>query len=248
MLRITSVENYARVSQEVRVAQWLALENFPAVRPVRPDLIARDGWVVSLWEEIPNASIASTRDLGNLLRHLHALAAPTEVELPRLEPLAGVEKYLQQAQGVEPADRAFLIRRLGELRQAFTELDFALTPGPVHGDAHRKNVLRGGDGRVVMLDLERVSTGPREWDLIVAATYAHLGWYSYDEYAAFVTAYGSDIRDWPDYTTLLEIRKLRMTAWLCARTGREPRLRAEAANRIATLRDPTLPHNWTPGV
>ncbi|PSK96198.1 phosphotransferase family enzyme [Murinocardiopsis flavida] len=248
VLRVTSAANTGRVAREISIAQWLLTEHFPVVRPIRSDLISIDAWVVSLWEQVPDPSIASTRNLGQLLHQLHGLAPPTEIDLPRLDPLAGVEGYLSAAHGLDSADVAFLRRRRGELRQAFTELDFTLQPGPVHGDAHRKNVVRGSDGHVVMLDLERVSCGPREWDLIVAATYADLGWYTPEEYAGFVDAYGADIRDWSGYATLLEIRKLRMTAWLCARTGREPRLRAEAAKRIATVRDPALPTAWTPGV
>ncbi|GAA4936022.1 aminoglycoside phosphotransferase family protein [Streptomonospora halophila] len=248
VLRITSAEHTRRALREIRVAQWLLSEGIPVVRPLRSSPVAVDGRVATLWEEIPDPTIASTGDLGEMLGRLHALEAPTQMELPALEPLAGVEDYLDSAEGLDADDMAFLRRQLEELRAAYARLDFALPAGPIHGDAHRKNIVRSGEGRVVMLDLERVSIGPREWDTIVAATYAHLGWYTPEEYTAFITAYGSDVRNWAGFPTLLEIRKLRMTAWLCSRTGREPRLRAEATQRIATLRDSSRSQEWTPGV
>ncbi|GAA3744892.1 hypothetical protein HDA32_005180 [Spinactinospora alkalitolerans] len=107
--------------------------------------------------------------------------------------------------------------------------------------------MRGSDGAAVLLDLERFSVGPREWDLVVAAVYERLGWYSTQEYAGFADAYGFDITDWSGFDVLAAMRRLRMTAWLCARTGREPHLLPEARRRIASLRDPRAPHTWTPG-
>jgi len=117
----------------------------------------------------------------------------------------------------------------------------------IHGDANRKNAIRGRDGRAVLLDLERFSVGPREWDLVVPAVYQRLGWYSDPEYDAFVAAYGWDIRTWTGFSTFAALREFRMTAWLISRLTREPRLTPEASRRIASLRSPDAPRSWTPG-
>lgn len=81
----------------------------------------------------------------------------------------------------------------------------------------------------------------------MVAVYERVGWYTGTEYEEFTSAYGWDIRTWPGFATLAAIRELRMTAWLCARTDREPRLLPEARHRIASLRRPDAPRHWRPG-
>jgi hypothetical protein len=95
--------------------------------------------------------------------------------------------------------------------------------------------------------LERLSIGPREWDLVVPAVYQRLGWYTDPEYDAFVATYGWDVRTWPGFPAFAALRELRMTAWLVSRLPREPNLKPEANRRIASLRDPDAPRLWTPG-
>ncbi|TQN30278.1 phosphotransferase family enzyme [Haloactinospora alba] len=248
VLRITATDNAQRLCQELDVAAWLNSAGVPAVRPARSTPVKVAGWLVSLWHEVAEPRMATSAELGGALCRLHSLAAPEQVDLPPLEPLRGVEQYLQAATGISAGSRSYLTTRLEELRHAFQNLQPALPPGPVHGDAHRKNFAHTPSGEIVAMDLERVSTGPREWDLVVAAVYRDLEWYTASEYAAFVRAYGYDVRDWDGYDTLADIRRLRMTAWLSARTGREPRLTAEAEHRIATLRTRPQQFDWTPGV
>lgn len=80
----------------------------------------------------------------------------------------------------------------------------------------------------VLLDLERFSIGAREWDLVVAAVYRRVGWYTEAEYGEFIDAYGWDVRDWSGFEMLAAARELRMTAWLRAHRPRTP-----SANRGA---------------
>ncbi|HET9894110.1 MAG TPA: hypothetical protein VFQ44_04195 [Streptosporangiaceae bacterium] len=56
-------------------------------------------------------------------------------------------------------------RAIVHLQTEFRTLDFALRPGPIHGDAHTGNLL-ADHGQVVLLDVEAVAFGPREWALI----------------------------------------------------------------------------------
>jgi aminoglycoside phosphotransferase len=236
--------------REVRTGRWLSAQRVPAVRPLESvdQPMGIDGYVVTLWREVPDASMASTAELANLLRQLHTLPVPTDLEIPALDPFVRLSEHLAAAEPMlNASDRAFLAERLEELRADFARVGNDLPVCVIHGDANRKNAIRGQDGVAVLLDLERFSVGPREWDLVVPAVYQRLGWYSESEYDAFVDAYGWDIRTWDGFSVFAGLREFRMTAWLLSRLTREPRLRDEANNRIASLRDPDAPRRWTPG-
>jgi aminoglycoside phosphotransferase (APT) family kinase protein len=245
----SSAKALARAERELRVARWLVSQDFPAVRPLAgvDQPVVAGGRVATFWEEIPSPEQASTAELGALLRRLHGLPTPDSFALDPLRPFVRLSDHIEAATGVPDQDRAFLRRRLARLRGAYGRLEFVLPGGVIHGDPHRKNVLRAADGQVVLLDLERFSVGPREWDLAVPAVYRRVGWHSDAEYAGFVRAYGFDVTEWEGFAVLAAIRELRMTAWLAARTGREPRLIPEARTRVASLRDDNAPRRWTPG-
>ncbi|WP_433513780.1 phosphotransferase family protein [Nonomuraea sp. CA-143628] len=239
------------VERELRVAAWLAEQDLPAVRPsaaVPDQPLLCDDRVVTFWEEIPAPQQGLPADIGALLRRLHALPAPPEGLLPVFNPFERQDAHIRDAGGLDEQDRRFLLDLLEELQAAYAALPFAHSPRAIHGDPHRKNLVRGADGQTVMLDLERFAVGPLEWDLIVPAVYQLVGWYDDAEYEAFADAYGWDITQWAGFSTLATVRRLRMTTWLAGRTGREPRLIPEVRRRIATLRDRAAHHRpWTPG-
>ncbi|GAA1117881.1 aminoglycoside phosphotransferase family protein [Nocardiopsis metallicus] len=237
-----------RAARELSVAHWLQEHAVPAVPVVEefPAPVMFQGWVITVWKFIPGIEPGTPSTIGTALRQLHRLDRPMSLRLPKLDPLNGVAGYIRQA-SLDRPETAFLRARLDELRDDYARLRFALPLGPVHGDAHRKNIVRDCHGDPVVLDLERFSIGPREWDLVVAAVYQRVGWYTSAEYEAFTAAYEWDVRTWSGYETLAAVRELRMTAWLCARTGREPRLLPEARLRIASLKRPETPKHWQPG-
>lgn len=247
--RVSLSEARSRVERELRVARWLAEHDVHAVRPLAQldQPIVHDGHVVTLWEEIPEPTQATTAEMGVALRRLHNLPWPPQGLIPPIDPFARQREHIDDATGLTGDERAFLATLLTELTTAYSELEFALPEGVVHGDAHRKNVVRDATGRIALLDLERFGTGPREWDVIVPAVYHHVGWYDDAAYRDFTEAYGYDIRGWDGYPVMAAIRQLRMTAWLASRTGREPRLTVEARRRIQSLRNPSTFVEWTPG-
>ena len=248
--RIATAAAGDRALREVRTGRWLAAQGLPAVQPLESieQPLSLDGHVVTLWHEIPDASMASTSELAVLLRQLHELPMPTDFDIPALDPFVRLSEHLEAAEpALSPTDRDFLAARLEELRAEYASVSDRLQVCVIHGDANRKNAIRGRDGKAVLLDLERFSLGPREWDLVVPAVYRRLGWYSEIEYDAFVEAYGWDVRSWSGFATYAALREFRMTAWLLSRLAREPRLRDEATIRIASLRDPDAPRAWTPG-
>jgi aminoglycoside phosphotransferase len=248
--RIATSAAQDRALREVLTGRWLAAQGVPAVRPLESiaQPLTVDGHVVTLWREISDASMASAAELADLLRQLHTLQVPTDFDIPALDPFVRLSEHLAAAKPMlNASDRGFLTKRIEELRADYARLSDDLSVCVIHGDANRKNAIRGRDGVAVLLDLERFSLGPREWDLVVPAVYQRLGWYSDSEYDAFVDAYGWDVRTWDGFSVVAALREFRMTAWLLSRLAREPDLRDEAANRIASLRDPEAPRSWTPG-
>jgi aminoglycoside phosphotransferase len=250
VVRIATAAANDRALREVRTGRWLAVQGVPAVRPLdsieQPLMV--NGHVVTLWHEVQDASMASTAELAELLRRLHTLPVPTDFDIPALDPFVRLDEHLAAAEPtLNPSDRSFLTERLGELQAEYAQVSSQLPVCVIHGDANRKNAIRGRDEHAVLLDLERFSTGPREWDLVVPAVYQRLGWYSDAEYDAFVNAYGWDVRTWDGFSTFAALREFRMTAWLLSRLTREPRLTDEANRRIASLRTPDAPRSWTPG-
>lgn len=248
VLRICAAGSHERARRELRLARWLHVSDVPAAQAINGmDVpLLHEGWAITVWKYVPGVQPASTGVIGTVLRRLHELTNPPDIKLPSLNPFDGIDGYIDQAD-LAPGEKSFLHHRLDRLRNAYTYLEPALPPGPVHGDAHRKNIVQDRNGNPVILDLERFSIGLREWDLVIAAVYERLGWYTAVEYEAFVAAYGWDIRKWSGFETMAAVRELRMTAWLCARTGREPRLLPEARHRIASLRQSPGPKQWRPG-
>lgn len=248
--RISAASTYQRALQEVRTSRWLAAHGLPIVTPLDAAELpwSVDGHVVTVWHEVPEASMATTTELAGLLWQLHTLPVPSDIEIPPLDPFVRLDDHLAEAgPALAPADRRFLAERLEQLRDDYARRTSGLPTCIIHGDANRKNAIRGRDGVAVLLDLERLSIGPREWDLVVPAVYQRLGWYSDSEYDAFVDTYGWDVRTWDGFPTFAALREFRMTAWLISRLPREPHLHSEAARRIASLRDPAAPRAWTPG-
>lgn len=247
VLRICAGTEKERAAREVSVARWLYENAVPAVRVAEefPSPLPFRDWVITAWVYVPGIQAGSPSTIGAALRRLHRLEAPGSFGLPDLDPFDGIADHIAQA-SLERPETEFLRARLSELRDDYARLQFVLPPGPVHGDAHRKNIVRDGTDPVV-LDLERFSIGPREWDLVVSSVYQRVGWYTAAEYEAFTSAYGWDLRTWPGYETLAAVRELRMTTWLCSRTSREPRLLTEARRRIASLKQPGEPKRWRPG-
>jgi Ser/Thr protein kinase RdoA (MazF antagonist) len=258
--RLRSVPLVARIARtvdylpdivtEVAVARWLASADFPSVRLAGPDdqPVVADGRVVTFWELVSEREEYGTvRELGLLLRQLHDLVPPSSLVLPELEPFRRVEPRIRQADLPEE-DRLFLRSRLEELRGQYVGLQFALPPGPVHGDANIGNILRRqDDGRAVLIDLDGFADGPREWDLVLTAMYyERFGWHTAEEYAEFTQVYGFDVMAWPGYRVLRDIRELIMVTWLAQNTGESQRIAAEVRKRIVDLRGGDGRRDWAP--
>lgn len=238
------------VEAEVAVTRWLESVEFPAVRlagPAEQPVIA-DGRPVTFWELVAERTEYGTvAELGVLLRRLHSLATSPSLMLPELRPFARVDTRIDGAD-LADRDRTFLRDRLAELREAYARLEFVLPAGLIHGDANIGNIIRRqSDGVAVLIDWDGVSTGPREWDLVLTAMYfERFGWHTAQEYRDFVAGYGFDVMGWPGYRVLRDIRELIMVAWLAQNTRESAEIATEVAKRIADLRSGDGPRHWAP--
>jgi Ser/Thr protein kinase RdoA (MazF antagonist) len=238
------------VRRTVAVARWLESAGYPAVRVVdvgQPVVIA--GQAVTFWEALSDDGdqYASVAEVGDVLRRLHMLTAPADLHLPELAPFANAPTRIEANTWLTPDDRAFLITMLAQMRAAYTELEFTLPPGVIHGDASIGNVLRDRDGRPVVIDLDGFAVGPREWDLALTAIYADsFGWHTREEYQDFARVYGYDIMTWPGYPVMRAAREFLMVTWVIQKAPESEQAAAEAAKRIAALRTGATRRDWQP--
>ncbi|RKE18541.1 phosphotransferase enzyme family protein [Streptomyces sp. TLI_171] len=233
-----------RAGRELALAAWLDGAGVPVVRPADPAVRLVQGHPVTLWHRLP-AAVRPARpvDLAPLLTALHALpAAP--VPLGGRDLLAPVDSWLAAAEGhVDPADAAFLRARKETFVTAAGELTPFLPPGPIHGDALPRNVHITPDGPV-LLDLEYMAADLREHDLVVLALSQDRYGVPAQEVAAFNSAYGWDVRDWPGFAVLRGARETASAAWVAQQTPGNPSAQAEFRRRVDSLRDGEAAVRW----
>jgi aminoglycoside phosphotransferase (APT) family kinase protein len=239
-----SEARFESARHEVAVARWLAEAGVPAVRAlnVTQPLVVQHR-VVTFWESASDAvEYGSTVELGLLLRQLHGLTSP--LELPACDPIG---RALNRLRNLDGEYVPFLVHRIEQLREPYSQLTFALPIGVIHGDANVGNVIRDRDGRAIFSDLESVSTGPREWDLVQTALfYERLGWHTLEEYRGLIDTYGFDIMSWSGYPVMRDLRELFMVAWLAEKTVSDTSLAAELAVRVRALQTGASRRDWRP--
>lgn len=235
--------------RQIAVARWLASVRYPATRatPVGQPVRA-GGHVVTFWESVaPETAYAPIGQVAAVIRRLHELSAPADVDLPQLRPFGSSDDPLPEFSGLSAADARLMSERFDWARRTFAAMDFPLPAGVIHGDANIGNVLLDQQGQAVLIDLDSFSIGPREWDLIQTALFAdRFGWHTAEEYRTFVEVYGYDIKQWGGYETLADMREVAMTAWISKKAASDKGAAAEAAKRIAAIRSGGSRRNWGP--
>jgi Ser/Thr protein kinase RdoA (MazF antagonist) len=238
-----------RAQRTVEVARWLESVGYPAVHAIGVDQpVMVDGHAVTFWEAVSDGSeYATIAQVAEVIARLHALTAPGTLRLPELRPFANAGERIASSGWLSPDDRDFMSSELARLHAGYTSLQFALPHGIIHGDANIGNVLRDPGGHPVVIDLDDVATGPREWDLILTAIfYDRFGWHTREEYEAFTNVYGYDIMQWPGYPMLADIREFIMVTWVVQKAGENEKMSAEARKRIDALRTGASRKDWSP--
>ncbi|WP_084628598.1 phosphotransferase enzyme family protein [Amycolatopsis nigrescens] len=237
--------------KEAEVARWLSAHNYPAVAlaDVEQQPHEVNGMAVTFWEFITSGDSRPTSgDLGTMLRRLHGLPWPKHFTLPSFDPMPKVARRLDKiGPSLCDGDRTFLHERSVELAAQFKTLEFSLRCGPIHGDAHRDNLIRSREtGKVKLIDFEDFCIGPREWDLCVEAIgYSVFGWISRSDYYSYVRACGFDALEWSGFRVIKAIRELNMTTWLAQMVGQSAKVDKEVTRRIRDLRDDDAPRCWS---
>lgn len=239
VVRIATAPNaLTRLPLVLAVARWLAQQGFPAVRPadeIFDQPMVHEGRVVTFWHYVSVSGRPTTTELGEILRSLHLLPVPP-VALKRFaDPLAELRATVDRSAVLTPSERAWLRDRIAELSERWSGLDVDGAPVLLHGDAWIDNLLRCTDGHVVLCDWDGVAVGPREWDLVHTYHGQRRFGLTAADVDAFADAYGSDLRAWPGYSTLMEIRDMYAVGIHIRNAGADPFSRRELPRRLDSL-------------
>lgn len=248
--RVARSGEAASVRRETVVARWLSSSGISAITPLDVDQpIVIDGRAVTFWHELPAHRNGTVRQVAGVLRKLHALPVPDELRDLRLAPFVRLVERISQATNIGEQDRGWLLERVEQLRSAWVSLPPGAPQCVIHGDAWAGNVVEADGLGVTLLDLERCSVGPPEWDLAsTAVRYTSFGTMDAAEYYEYCTAYGRDVTTWPGYELLRDIRELRVTCFAIQRAHDDPQLAGEALLRVDCIsgKNGPRPWGWTP--
>lgn len=248
--RIARGGQHAAAQREVRVAAWLADNDVPAVRPTtgvdQPVIVADRA--VTFWDELPPHRTGTPAEVADALRRLHSLAPPAGFHLPQLDPFVRIGTRIDAATILTTTERTWLHQRLDELRDRYAQLPPGLAHSVVHGDASDTNLAVTADGTITLLDFERCTIGPPEWDLTSTAVELGYRWITPETYQEYSRRYGHDVTTWAGYETLRDIRELRMTSWMAQQASDNPAHHDEARHRLECLHGHhgPRPWNWKP--
>ncbi|MFX0578842.1 phosphotransferase enzyme family protein [Nocardia nepalensis] len=233
--------------RELRVSQWLNRSGIQTVAAVSelPQPIVVNDRPVTWWHLIPDHRPATPAELGAMLRTLHSLAPPADPELPTYDPFGDLRARLATAGTVSDDDRTWLLTRYDELRQRYDMLPDPLRLSVIHGDAWQGNLAVPPSGVPTVLDLDKVSVGRPEWDLVqLAVDYTDFARIPEADYLAFVNTYGGqDITGWSDFRLFADIQELRWVGFALERAGANVVAAQQAKHRIACLRG-YVPKPW----
>ncbi|MFD8952472.1 aminoglycoside phosphotransferase family protein [Streptomyces xanthophaeus] len=245
IIRIARPGQNEAAAREVRVARWLLAHSIRAVTPlsVKQPVIVADR-PVTFWEGLPTHEHGGITDVAETLAQLHALPVP-DFYLGQLDPFVRIRERLDAATSLAAHDRQWLLDLHDDLALHWAQgLPEGLPPRAIHGDAWPGNIVRVGEQSVLM-DLERFSIGPPEWDLVSTAVRARTtGAVTPADYGRFCEVYGYDVTQWQGYGTLAGIRELRMVSYAAQHAARHPAWRNEAQHRVDCLRRRQGPRPW----
>lgn len=236
-----------RAAKVVRIAQWLADHDVPAVRLVTgiPQPVVAGEHLATVWHRVPaTGSPVDGRDLAKVLRRLHELPAPT-FELPYWAPLDDVRRRLADAEELSEPDRVFLEERCAELSARIVELRPLLPQGVVHGDAHLGNLIPSPGGPVIC-DFDATCLGPREWDLSSLPVGVSRFGHSAKWHRQLARGYRFDVTRWDGFAVLRDVRELKLTTSGLPILRSHPDVRSELRRRLDALRHGDTTSRWFP--
>ncbi|ANZ36002.1 hypothetical protein BBK82_07890 [Lentzea guizhouensis] len=238
-------------ARQIQASRWLADAGIAVVRAVddidQPTVVRTRP--VTWWVQLPDHRHATPAELGAVLGRLHALDVPESPSFPVVDPFEGLGESIDGGTALSEDDRAWLRDLAERLHGEYSALIPSLPRCVIHGDAWQGNVVvpRAG-GTPVLLDLDHVGIGLREWDLVsLAVDYTDFARLTDSDYQAFVDAYGGyDMTAWSGYRTLATIRELRWTAFVLGKAKTSTEATQQVRHRVACLRgEIERPWSWS---
>lgn len=242
--RIARPGQHQAAAREVAVTRWLTTHQVPTVRPlpIRQPVHA-EGRAVTFWEELPPHRHGNPNEMAPLLQRLHALPIP-DIDLGQLDPFVRIEQRLTAATLVRADDKDWLLHHFADLQSAWAELPDGLPRCVIHADAWTGNIAVTPTTAYLM-DFERTSLGPPEWDLTsTAITTDTFGTLAPHAYRDFCKAYGHDVTTWQGYPVLRAIRELRLVTFALQTAEDDPTAADQAQYRIDCIRGRNGPRPW----
>jgi Ser/Thr protein kinase RdoA (MazF antagonist) len=235
-MTFTRLRGRVWVERELELTEFLAQAGAQVAGPARsvdPGPYERDGFLVTLWEYIDHdrERPLDNRRAGEALREVHELLSDRDAlgleHFARLEEIDTLVATLELSQ----EERDLFEDGLAAARSTVQSLE--LTLQPVHGDAHRWNLLHAPAGPL-WSDFENVCLGPRELDIACneIRARAHGRQREDDELLAGYGDFDEEL-----VPRLIPVHALFLAAWTYALTERTPSYRLHAVERLGWVRE-----------
>jgi Ser/Thr protein kinase RdoA (MazF antagonist) len=249
-------EDPGRAALMVNCARWLESHNFPAVR-LAPVLAEQPldllGYQISVWQWVkqddsrPNSAFL----YGRLLRDFHALPSNDELAVPAFDPVRKIRNRLDRmmvSESLSTEARALLEQVFNRVDGLQADLRKSkLGQGVIHGDAMTGNAIQR-DGQMVMIDLDSVTFGPREWDLApMAVASKRMSRRGQARWQEFLEGYGVDESDLAELHAASVIKQFSMTVYLCLSAGQSAEIDEEIGRRLRMWAEWDLDGHWSTG-
>ncbi len=217
-------DTLAFAEREVAITAFLASRGAPVIAPCAAPLAGPhsvEGWTVTLWRQAGVlAGLPDPRLAGQRLAECHRLLRDYPDPPPRsgaLEELNRLIAHPQVCRVIDSEDLDWMADRCDRLRLALEP--FQQRSQALHGDAHRKNVLRTADGPL-WTDWEDTITAPVEWDLACLVTGARINSLEVEWAEAALVSYGQ--HDAAALALCIEARALFGIGWLALLSRENP--------------------------
>jgi hypothetical protein len=223
--------------QIISLVPWLIGHGVPTVALLEgvEQPITVHGYDVTLWHYLPQTRSILAGEIAEPLAALHRVPMPP-MDLPRLDALAAIRRSIENGRILTVEEQAILRGKWERLSELVQRLVFEHPPRLLHGDPQHRNML--WDDRTnqpVLCDLEGAVIGPVEWDLVTIEIHCRRFGRPEGEYGDFCERYGVDIRDWPGYPVLRDLRELRMITSNARKSAANTWEAEEVHRRIALL-------------
>lgn len=230
VIRVQSADLADEVIANLDLVIGLSEAAAPLVGPLVPTALRTETTVLTAWP-LGNAVLATNVALlGSVLADLHTSSMPRD--LPTLNLQDKLQSRLSEIRATDlpAALRDSLVAHICHASALVGRLSPA-NPVLLHGDAHTGNLVEL-DHRALLIDLDDLCAGPREFDLIPAFVAYKRFHRDRDLWLAFRNAYGH--ADWETVESLAVVRETTMNTWLAGLWSSSPTARDELTHRINT--------------